>query len=48
MLFRLAYIIGWAVYPDGKGKGIPHLNEVTAIGEFLTGIIGYVVLFCAL
>lgn len=32
-----AYMIGWAVYPNGHGKGIPHLNEATAIGEFLTG-----------
>lgn len=29
------YMIGWLIYPDGHGRGIPHLNEATAIGEFL-------------
>ncbi len=36
----LAYMIGWSIYPKGKGKGIPQLNEATAIGEFLTGVFG--------
>lgn len=29
------YMIGWAIYPSGKGRGIPYLNEATAIGEAL-------------
>lgn len=36
-----AYMIGYAIYPTGAGKGIPYLNEATAIGEFLTGFFGY-------
>jgi hypothetical protein len=36
-----AYMIGWAIYPNWQGKGIPHLNEATAVGEFLTGFFGY-------
>lgn len=36
-----AYMIGWAIYPNHSGKGIPYLNESTAIGEFLTGFFGY-------
>lgn len=36
-----AYMAGWAVYPKGHGKGLPHLNEATAIGEFLTGFFGW-------
>lgn len=36
-----AYMIGYAIYPTGTGKGIPHLNEASAIGEFLTGFSGY-------
>lgn len=39
-----AYMIGWAIYPTGGGKGIPHLNEATAIGEFLAGFFAYGVL----
>lgn len=39
-----AYMIGWAIYPAAQGKGIPHLNEATAIGEFLTGFFGYGIL----
>lgn len=39
-----AYMIGWAIYPTGSGKGIPHLNEATAIGEFLTGFFAYGIL----
>ncbi len=39
-----AYMIGWAIYPDGTGRGIPHLNEATAIAEFLTGFFGYAAL----
>lgn len=39
-----AYMIGWAIYPNGSGKGIPHLNEATAIGEFLTGFFAYLIL----
>lgn len=33
----LAYIIGWGIYPQGSGKGIPQLDEATRIGEFLYG-----------
>lgn len=36
-----AYMIGWATYPQGSGRGISGLNEATAIGEFLTGLFGY-------
>ena len=36
-----AYMIGWRIYPKGHGRGIPHLNEATAIGEFLTGWFGW-------
>lgn len=36
-----AYMIGRAIYPRGSGRGIPHLNEATAIGEFLTGFFGW-------
>lgn len=43
----VAYMIGWTIYPSGKGKGIPHLNEATAIGEFLTGIFAYAALAIA-
>lgn len=43
-----AYMIGWAIYPEGTGRGIPHLNEATAIGEFLTGFFGYAALGVAL
>ncbi len=39
-----AYMIGWTVYPIGFGRGIPHLNEATAVGEFLTGFFGYAAL----
>lgn len=39
-----AYMIGYAIYPTGIGKGIPHLNEASAIGEFLTGFFGYGIL----
>lgn len=39
-----AYMIGALIYPDRKGRGIPHLNEATAIGEFLTGFFAYGVL----
>lgn len=41
-----AYMIGWWIYPTGGGKGIPHLNEATAIGEFLTGFFAYAILGC--
>lgn len=41
-----AYMIGWWIYPTGSGKGIPHLNEATAIGEFLTGFFAYAILGC--
>ncbi len=40
----LAYMIGWAIYPTGDGRGIPHLDEATAIGEFLTGVFNYAAL----
>jgi hypothetical protein len=40
----LAYMIGWAVYPNGHGKGIPHLNEATVLAEFLTGFVAYALL----
>lgn len=33
----VAYMIGWAVYPAGHGRGIPQLNEATQIGEALYG-----------
>lgn len=36
-----AYMIGWAIYPNGSGKGISQLNEATQIGEFLTGFIAW-------
>jgi hypothetical protein len=36
-----AYMLGWAIYPKGKGTGIPHLNEATGIGEALTGLFLY-------
>ncbi len=36
-----AYMIGWAIYPEGSGRGIPHLSEATAVGEFLTGFFGW-------
>lgn len=36
-----AYKIGRAIYPHGRGRGIPELNEATAIGEFLTGVAGW-------
>lgn len=39
-----AYLIGWCIYPNGGGRGIPHLNKATAIGEFLTGFMGYTIL----
>ncbi len=39
-----AYMIGWAIYPAAQGKGVPYLNEATAIGEFLTGFFAYGVL----
>lgn len=39
-----AYAVGWMIYPKGKGKGIPQLNEATQWGEFLTGIFGYLAL----
>lgn len=40
-----SYMVGWKIYPKGKGWGIPHLNEATAIGEFLTGLTGWGFLF---
>ncbi len=46
-LKALAYMIGWAVYPDGSGSGIPYLDEATAIGEFLTGVFNYAALAIA-
>jgi len=38
------YAIGWAVYPDGEGKGIKDLDHATAIGEALTGLFAYTAL----
>lgn len=40
----IAYAIGWRVYPKGSGKGIRHLDEATAIGEFLTGFFAFGIL----
>lgn len=37
----IAYIIGWAIYPTGNGKGLKWLNEASAIGEFGTGFGGW-------
>ena len=37
----IAYMIGWAIYPNSNGKGWKWLNEATAIGEFLTGFLSY-------
>lgn len=37
----IAYMIGWAIYPNFTGKGLKWLNEATAIGEFLTGFFAY-------
>jgi hypothetical protein len=44
LLKGAAYEIGWSIYPQGTGKGIPWLNEATAIGEFLTGVAAYAAL----
>jgi hypothetical protein len=44
LLKGAAYAIGWSIYPRGTGKGIPWLNEATAIGEFLTGVAAYAAL----
>lgn len=44
LLKGVAYEIGWSIYPQGTGKGIPWLNEATAIGEFLTGVAAYAAL----
>jgi hypothetical protein len=41
MFKSVAYAIGWIIYPKGIGKGIQHLNEATAVGEFLTGVFAY-------
>ena len=38
------YMIGWAVYPTGKGRGLKELNEATEIGEALTGLFAYLAL----
>ncbi len=35
----VAYMIGWMIYPEGQGRGLTHLNEATAIGEFLHGFL---------
>ncbi|PZQ44866.1 MAG: hypothetical protein DI551_09195 [Micavibrio aeruginosavorus] len=43
-----AYMIGRKIYPEGNGKGIPYLNEATAIGEYLTGFFGWGALALAL
>lgn len=43
-----SYMGGWAIYPNGSGKGIPYLNEATAIGEFLTGFFAYAALGAAI
>ena len=37
-LMSLAYMIGWWIYPDYKGKGPPNLDESTEVGEFLMGL----------
>ena len=37
----LGYALGWKIYPNARGKGIKHLDEATAIGEFLTGVFAY-------
>ena len=37
-LKAVSYTIGWYLYPSGKGKGLPQLNEATQVGEFLTGL----------
>lgn len=34
-LLPAGYMLGWIVYPNSKGKGIPYLNEASAIGEFV-------------
>lgn len=44
LLKGAAYAIGWSIYPQGTGKGIPWLNEATAIGEFFTGVAAYAAL----
>lgn len=44
LLKGAAYAIGWSIYPQGTGKGIPWLNEATAIGEFLAGVAAYAAL----
>jgi hypothetical protein len=44
----VAYAIGHIIYPNGAGKGIPHMDEATAIGEFLLGLfvgIAFVIFF---
>lgn len=41
----ISYVIGWRIYPHGEGKGLPHLREATAIGEFVSGYFGYLFLF---
>lgn len=43
-----AYMIGWAIYPQGSGRGIAGLNEATAMGEFLTGVFAYLGIVLAL
>jgi len=47
LLKPVAYMVGWAVYPKGQGKGPPDLNEATEIGEFITGVFAYGGLGCA-
>ena len=37
-LKAVGYTIGWYIYPSGKGKGLPQLNEATQVGEFLAGL----------
>lgn len=40
----LAYLIGWKIYPDGKGDGPEVFHEATAIGEGLGGLFAFVCL----
>lgn len=43
-----AYMIGWAIFPDGQGDGPKDLDEATAIGEFLTGFFAFLALAIAI
>lgn len=35
----VAYMVGYIIYPNQYGRGLPYLNKATEIGEFFSGFI---------